>query len=270
MDDVPRQWRRMLSRDSWARRYAAIGAGLGLGAPSGLLAMRFASSVQDLSSFVQAELAFDPGLYLYLTASTVLAFGAFGAALGAIRDRVEEQSLTDALTQLWNRRHFEAQLEIEVHRARRHHKPLTLLILDVDRFKTVNDRYGHPEGDRVLQVLSRMIRDSFRRTDIVCRYGGEEIAVIAPDTSFSEAMMLAERTRERISQTVMPVKGEPFRITVSIGLASLGDSGGSGDLMSEADAALYRAKSDGRNACRGDDRSGRSGGAVRVRLTPVY
>lgn len=220
---------------------------------------------------VIGELARDPLLYGYVTSSTIGVFAAFGATLGVLRDRVEERSLTDALTQLWNRRHFESQLEIEVQRARRHRKPLTLLILDLDRFKSVNDRYGHPEGDRVLRVISSMIRDSFRKTDIVCRYGGEEIAVIAPDTPFREAMQLAERTRERIAQTVMPATGEPFRVTVSIGLASLADdSGGAMDLMRDADMALYRAKAEGRNACRGEDRAPRASPTRRARLSPVF
>lgn len=240
------------------RHYVLAGAFLGTGAPIGLVAVRWLrAGVPAPFRFAFGEIAADPLLYGYVGVATVLAFAGFGAVLGILRERVEELSLTDALTRLWNRRHFESQIELEVQRARRYRKPLTLLILDLDRFKNVNDRFGHPEGDRVLRVIAQMIRDSFRKTDIVCRYGGEEIAVIAPETSFAEALGLAERTRERISQTVIPVKGEPFRITVSVGLASLSEESeaAAGDLMREADAALYRAKAEGRNACRGGDRA---------------
>lgn len=239
----------------YARRYATTGALIGTGAPTGLMGMRWLEAGRPPPfSFPGEQVAGDPLLYGYIGVATILAFAIFGAVLGILRERVEELSLTDPLTRLWNRRHFESQLELEVQRARRYHKPLTLLILDLDRFKNVNDRFGHPEGDRVLRVISQMIRDSFRKTDIVCRYGGEEIAVIAPETPFPVALSLAERTRERISQTVIPVTGEPFRITVSIGLASLREeTGGGSELMATADAALYRAKADGRNTCRGDE-----------------
>ena len=241
-----------------SRGYAVAGALLGTGAPLGLMALRWwrAGFPAAILSFTRGEVAGDPLLYAYTTCAPIAAFTLFGVVLGVLRERVEELSLTDALTRLWNRRHFEAQLEIEVQRARRYHKPLTLLILDLDRFKTVNDRFGHPEGDRVLRVIARMVRDSFRQTDIVCRYGGEEIAVIAPDTTFAEALGLAERTRNRISQTVMPLTGEPYRITVSVGLATLGDGDDSAELTRKADTALYRAKADGRNACRGDGQAG--------------
>ena len=263
------EWKAALSRSVWARRYALAGGVLGSGAPAGLMFLRSLAGTAA-SPTILGEIERDPMLYGYMTASTVGVFAVFGAVLGVLRDRVEERSLTDALTKLWNRRHFESQLEIEVQRARRYRKPLTLLILDLDRFKNVNDRYGHPEGDRVLKVISSMIRDSFRRTDIVCRYGGEEIAVIAPDTSFPEAMQLAERTRERIAQTVIPASGESYRVTVSIGLASLGNDSDASDLTRDADLALYRAKAEGRNACRGRDNAPAPGGARRARLSPVF
>ena len=239
-----------------SRRYAMAGALLGAGAPLGLLAMRWwRAGFPPALSFFRDEVAGDPLLYAYIAGAPVAAFVAFGIVLGLLRERVEALSLTDALTRLWNRRHFETQLEIEVHRARRYRTPLTLLILDLDRFKVVNDRFGHPEGDRVLRVIARMIRDSFRSTDIVCRYGGEEIAVITPNTTFVEALGLAERTRERISQTVMPLTGEPFRVTVSVGLATLGGEDDGNELTRKADTALYRAKAEGRNLCRGEEQA---------------
>ena len=237
------------------RRYALLGALVALGAPAGLFVLRWmAAGAPPPAAFAAAEIARDPLLWVYLFVATVTAFAGFAAILGVFRERAEALSLTDALTRLWNRRHFETQLEAEVRRAHRYHTPLTLMIIDVDRFKTVNDRYGHMQGDRVLRVIADMIRDSFRSTDVVCRYGGEEIAIIAPSTGFPEALALAERAREHIAQTVVPIEGDPYRITVSVGIASMGvhDLDGPAELMARADSALYRAKADGRNACRGD------------------
>lgn len=233
------------------RRYAFAGALLGLGAPAGLLLLRWLiAGVPPPTTFVRGEISGDPALYAYLGVATVAAFALFGWVLGAFERRVESLMLTDPLTGLWNRRHFDLRLREELGRARRYSAPLALLILDVDRFKRVNDRFGHPEGDRVLQLLSSMIRDGFRRSDVVCRFGGEEIAILAPNTGIDEALALAERTRERISQTVIPLAGEPYRITISVGLAAVRADDTPEALLARADAALYAAKQDGRNACR--------------------
>lgn len=235
------------------RRYAFAGALLGLGAPAGLLLFRWVlAGVPAPASFAAAELASDPSLYGYLAIATVLAFAIFGWVLGGFERRLEALMLTDALTGLWNRRHFDLRLADEIERARRYATPLALLILDIDRFKRVNDRFGHPEGDRVLRVLSAMVRDGFRQTDVVCRFGGEEIGILAPNTGLDEALRLAERTRERISQTVIPLSGQPYRVTISVGLAAFLPGDTPETLLARADAALYAAKDDGRNTCRID------------------
>ena len=233
-----------------ARVLSFAGALFGLGAPAGLLAMRW--GVQSRTPF--AELASDPLLYIYVTLGTVLSMALFGLVLGRQEDRLETLSLTDALTGLANRRQFNVRLLEEVHRAERYRTPVALLIVDLDRFKRVNDKHGHLAGDRVLQVVATMVRDSFRASDIVCRYGGEEIAIIAPNTGLDEAMGLAERMRQRISQTVVPIAGEREQITVSVGLASaVGAHVTPEELTARADEALYDAKRTGRNRCRASD-----------------
>lgn len=230
-----------------SRHYSVVGAILGTGAPLGLLMMRW---TQEREPWL--ELVSDPWLYAYVTAGTIVAMGLFGRSLGAHEDLLERLSLTDALTGLFNRRHFDLRVTEEVHRSVRKRTPLALMIVDLDRFKRINDRYGHLAGDEVLRVIASMVRDSFRATDVVCRYGGEEIAVIAPDTGLEEALLLAERMRERVSQTAVQITGESERITVSVGVAALAGTGRApsmDDLTARADEALYAAKREGRNRC---------------------
>lgn len=224
---------------------------MGLGAPLGLLALRWGA--QSRPPF--AELVADPLLYAYVTIGTALGMGTFGLYLGVQEDRLEALSLTDALTGLANRRQFDLRLQEEVHRAERYSTPVSLLIVDLDRFKRVNDVHGHLAGDHVLRVIATMVRDSFRASDIVCRYGGEEIAIIAPNTGVDEAMALAERMRLRIAETVLPISGGAERITVSVGLAAVADARTitPDELTALADAALYDAKRAGRNRCRISD-----------------
>lgn len=239
-----------------ARRFAITGGVLGFGAPAGLLLLRWAARGDFVDgSFLASELLGDPLLYAYVTFGTTLAMAVFGRALGAKEDALEALSLTDALTGLWNRRQFDLRLREEVARAARYRSPLSLLIVDVDRFKSVNDRWGHVHGDRVLRAIATAVRESFRRTDVVCRYGGEEIAIIAPNTDLEEARIFAERARERVAAMAIPPgqggDANACRVTISIGLAGV-PAGGNPDasrLTRAADAALYTAKMDGRNRC---------------------
>ena len=239
-----------------ARQFAVTGGLLGFGAPAGLLLLRWAAR-GDVSggSFLADELVADPLLYTYVTFGTVLAMAVFGWALGVKEDALEALSLTDTLTGLWNRRQFDQRLGEEVARAARYRTPLTLLILDIDRFKAVNDRWGHLQGDRVLREIAGTVRDSFRRTDVVCRYGGEEIAIIAPNTELEEARAFAERARERVASMPIAVRegdaAEECRVTVSIGLAGVSPDGrtDASTLTGTADEALYTAKMNGRNRC---------------------
>lgn len=157
----------------------------------------------------------------------------------------EQLSLTDGLTGLLNRRYLEERLDEEIKRSSRHRFPLSLLMLDVDDFKSYNDSFGHPAGDEALKIAAEVIKDSLRNEDVAARYGGEEFSVMLPQTSADEASAIAERIRDRFESTKFPFR----QVTVSIGVAVFtGDGQTSAQLINAADNALYRAKHSGRNA----------------------
>jgi diguanylate cyclase (GGDEF)-like protein len=156
--------------------------------------------------------------------------------------------LRDGLTGLYNYRHFWELLAYEIARSRRYQAPLSLLFLDVDNFKFINDTLGHPRGDVVLKTLAAYLQRTLRQTDVViCRYGGEEFVVLMPETNLEQAMSLAERLCHQISQIHIPSANGNFNITVSIGVASLGPEMDGEALVDSADAAMYRAKQAGKN-----------------------
>jgi diguanylate cyclase (GGDEF)-like protein len=161
---------------------------------------------------------------------------------------LEEQAHTDVLTGLSNRRRFFEMAEAELTRARRYGTALSLLMLDIDHFKTVNDMHGHRAGDRVLQQLARTCREVLRAVDIVGRVGGEEFAILLPETALPGAVEVAERLLVAVARaSVARDEGVPLRITVSIGVATLQPKGNLDTVMSQSDTALYQAKHDGRN-----------------------
>jgi diguanylate cyclase (GGDEF)-like protein len=155
---------------------------------------------------------------------------------------------TDPLTDLPNRRGFLERCEAERIRAQRHPRPLCLLMLDADRFKHINDTYGHEAGDEILRSMVATFQRVLRQSDFAGRLGGEEFAVLAPETDLPGAALLAERLRAEVaSQTVM-FQGEPIKVTVSIGVTPvLTDAGGIGRALHDADLLMYRAKQSGRN-----------------------
>ena len=159
------------------------------------------------------------------------------------RARLAEESVTDALTGLMNRRGFVRSLEIEVSRAGRHAQPVSLLFLDVDDFKSFNDAYGHPAGDVALRSVADILRNNVRDYDILARPGGEEFAVIAPNTDEVAAVLLAERFRQAIESAQWPSRV----VTVSIGISCSRDQVAADRLIDVADRALYQAKAAGRN-----------------------
>lgn len=160
----------------------------------------------------------------------------------------EYLSVTDGLTKLYNRRHFEYHIEREFLRTKRYSSALSLALVDIDFFKRVNDTYGHQFGDYVLSEISKLVSDSFRKTDMVCRYGGEEIAVVLTETSLENAMIPLERLREKISQHEFIYNEQKAEMTVSIGVAANHQNMKSQkDLIECADKALYQAKQNGRN-----------------------
>ncbi len=163
-----------------------------------------------------------------------------------------EQSIRDGLTGVFNHRHFQETLQKEIGRSERQARPLTVLMLDIDDFKSINDRWGHPVGDAILQRVTAEITSGVRGDmDLVARYGGEEFAVILPDATSPVAFEVADRIRRRIDERLFrPPEGEDIiRVTVSIGLATCPEDGrDKATLLEHADAALYRAKRAGKNA----------------------
>lgn len=165
------------------------------------------------------------------------------------KNRLQRLSLTDPITGLANHRRFQQQLRIDLDRSNRHKRPVSLLMIDVDRFKKFNDKLGHPEGDKLLAGLAKMLLEKVRNIDLVCRYGGEEFTVILPDTASQDAFEVAERLRKYIElNPYIGTSGKPSKITVSLGVASYPDQAtGAESLIQAADQAMYQAKRQGRN-----------------------
>jgi two-component system cell cycle response regulator len=170
-----------------------------------------------------------------------------------LRDNVQqsiELAVTDPLTGLYNRRYLDSQVEVLVDTAANRGKPLSLLMLDVDYFKAVNDTYGHEAGDRVLRELANRIRKHIRNVDLGFRIGGEEFVIVLPDTEADVALRVAERLRKAVSSRAFPLsdgKGA-LPVTISVGIASFASPSDTLEtLLKRADEALYKAKRDGRN-----------------------
>ncbi len=170
------------------------------------------------------------------------------------RDQIELEQLAihDSLTNLYNRREFERLLDEELYRGLRYEHPLSMLLIDVDKFKEINDKYGHRAGDQALQLVSVVIREISRKGDVIARYGGDELAVLLPETPIEDAMIIAERIRKQISrQNLNSEEGEKIALTLSIGVATTSADIISGEkLVDAADRAMYLAKTGGRNRIR--------------------
>lgn len=159
-----------------------------------------------------------------------------------------ETSVRDPLTGVYNRGHFDESLALEVARAHRHSRDLSLLLIDIDHFKLVNDTWGHPCGDAVLRALPGVASSALRATDLLARYGGEEFAVVLPETGRAGAEAAAERVRERVERHPFAVGTDVLHITVSIGAAAWSrDDPTPERLVEAADRNLYEAKRTGRN-----------------------
>ncbi|MBC9883377.1 diguanylate cyclase [Bradyrhizobium sp. INPA01-394B] len=163
---------------------------------------------------------------------------------------LERLATTDSLTGLYNRRHFLGALDAEWSRFQRYYRSVSVLMLDIDHFKSVNDRYGHAVGDEAIKAVAAACNEGKRKSDLVGRIGGEEFAVLLPETSLSRAKLVAERIRKRAMAIRLNADQVQFGITVSIGIAEATVSmSGIDTLMGAADQALYRAKAEGRNRC---------------------
>jgi diguanylate cyclase (GGDEF)-like protein len=184
-------------------------------------------------------------------------------------DLLASRANVDGLTGLWNRSYFNQRLEDEVAAARRYGRSVSLLLADVDNFKSLNDKFGHPFGDRVLQALGESMQSTFRATDAPCRYGGEEFAIILTETRLNGAVEAAERLHAAVRALELSMPGERLPVTLSIGASSteLFDSRAdrAGDaLVAMADRALYAAKRAGKNRTSVPERPAPSNAVVRL------
>jgi diguanylate cyclase (GGDEF)-like protein len=189
-------------------------------------------------------------LMLFLTCAILSATRAHRKSV-ELAEELHNLASTDALTGLPNRRQLLASLDVEMRRAERSGRPLALALLDVDRFKSVNDTHGHAAGDEVLRAVAEELRKVTCAGDVLGRYGGEEFAILMPETSTSQARRACERLREAIAgRNIHYPDGSVGRVTVSTGVALLSAGEPSEQLISRADSALYAAKEDGRNLVR--------------------
>lgn len=162
--------------------------------------------------------------------------------------KVQQLAITDELTGAYNRRYFFELLDLELARSRRYNHSISLLMIDIDHFKSVNDRYGHATGDQVLKSVCAQIDQTVRESDSLGRYGGEEFILLLPETPLDRAVEVAERLRRMVENTKMRVDGVEISVTLSIGAAAIGpDSKDSDSLVQSADRAMYQAKEAGRN-----------------------
>ena len=192
------------------------------------------------------------GILVWFLVTAVALAWALARTLTRLHDRVETQAITDPLTGLWNRRHLAEALELEAARAVRFGHELSLIIIDVDDFKQINDRHGHLQGDMVLETVAGAVQHVTRSIDVAARYGGDELALVLVETGREGATRVGERLSERMRGTEVPMRdGGTMSITISIGVATLPDSAHDLEsLVDAADHALLRAKRAGKNQLR--------------------
>ena len=178
---------------------------------------------------------------------TAIVVSIVSVALRRYQARITALATTDQLTELLNRRGFDLLASQALQEARRNQSQLCALMLDLDSFKELNDSHGHQAGDEVLRGFSRNLRDDLRQADILCRWGGEEFALLLKDTSMEQARALAQKIRQRTEQSEFEYNGSTLHVTTSIGLAQLHADESLEQLLARADRALYRAKQGGRN-----------------------
>ena len=230
--------------------YPVMGLVGTLAAPSGLLLVR-RSSMGALRVGIWEEMLDERATYLYLTIAAMTVFIGLGAIIGHQEDRLLALSATDELTGLHNRWAFQRRLDDEIPRSARCGQPLSVLLLDLDGFKGVNDRWGHLSGDALLRGVGQTIRATLRSTDFVARWGGDEFVVVAPDTSPDAASVLAERLQTAIEQESRQLR-QPLTASVGVG-TFVPNPPATVDrlaLVKAADTALYEAKRRGGDGVR--------------------
>ena len=175
-----------------------------------------------------------------------------GASIGNIKlfEKIQRQATTDGLTGLANHKRFYEILERELWRSRRYGGQISLIMVDVDNLKNINDAYGHRAGDKVIRQISRKIKECIRQIDTAARYGGDEFAIILPNTSLADATVVAERMVEAVSNSPVTWKKEQIRLSISIGVDQDDADTNPEDITSRSDEALYTAKQAGKNTVR--------------------
>jgi len=182
--------------------------------------------------------------YLFLILNIVSAILILFLIFSYVRKKLEYESSHDHLTSLFNRRSYEYAVEYEVARNERYGSPLSLILFDIDHFKIINDTYGHNTGDQVITTLTKLITGSIRKSDLLFRVGGEEFAIISPETNSAAALKLAEAVRNKVEGHVF---GAVEKVTISLGVAEYYPGLAKDHLYSNADQAMYQAKNGGRN-----------------------
>ena len=224
----------------------AQGLGLSFGSPLGWLTIRVFSGASPL-----AELQHHTGVYLYMLIGTAIVFTLFATYVGNAEANLEKMSLVDPLTKVYNNRYFHDRLHHEFALYKRKKTPLSLILLDLDHFKKVNDQYGHLVGDKVLIKISQEIQKQSRSGEVLARVGGEEFCMILANCDKEQAIQTANRFHRLVQNTVIPYdKGKELKVTGSFGVANttgLGEDKSEWDLYNLADQAMYQAKQQGRN-----------------------
>jgi diguanylate cyclase (GGDEF)-like protein len=212
--------------------------------------------VRDLGStngtFVNGDRVYErvlrDGDKIQIGAATILKFSYQDALDEALQRNLYDSATRDALTRLYNRKHFDDVLPREIAFARRHHRPLCVVMFDVDHFKRINDGFGHPAGDAVLVTLAQRVSAAIRAEDVFARVGGEEFALVLRDLDLEHGTACAERIRKIVAATQFAFEGRTIPVTISLGVAELDDAHEApAHLVSAADRALYAAKHGGRN-----------------------
>ncbi len=222
--------------------YPILGASAALAVVAGLLLIRLSPAGVSVDA-IRAEVLRDPATYLYLGIVVMALFVGLGAALGSQTDRLLTETTIDPLTGLHNRRALRQRIDEELSRSARYGQSLSLLLIDLDNFKQVNDRWGHLAGDALLRGTGRAIARTLRTTDYAVRLGGDEFAIISPNTNGAEAAMLATRVRFAIAHDA---RRQKYPVTASIGISTYDPRPSRPadvlTMVEAADAALYDAK----------------------------
>ncbi len=222
---------------------ALYGFILSLGAPIGwVLVQAFAGRDPFSEEF------FDPLLYAYMSLATGIVFSFLGYAIGRREHMITDLALTDSLTALYNKRYYKNRLEQEFQQHLRTGAPMAIIQIDLDYFKSVNDRFGHQAGDEVLKKVASLILANCRKNDTAARVGGEEMSIIVGGGTTDEAKILAERIRSTLESTECFWQGVPIKLTASFGIAfASAKTETAWQVYQNADVALYQAKEQGRN-----------------------